>query len=145
MTLLFQILMLIAFSYIVGIILHQFVYYDTLILDYSKWRSGGFGYNQTGTDNVKLLNNQGYMCCLGQISLQLYKNVSKELLLNNGYPSTIEEINMPLLKEGSKNSEFTNKAILINDNESTTPKEKIAKLKSLFGQYGYHLKVINMP
>lgn len=149
MTLLFQILMLIAFSYVLGIILHELshTYRGTLILDYSVWRCGLRGPHQLGRGDTKLLNYENYMCCLGQISIQLNKNIPKKLLLDREYPHAVEEFHIPLLKKKNKNisSEFSMKAIIINDCKTTTPQEKIERLRGLFSQYGYALKVINMP
>ena len=42
-------------------------------IDVNTWRFGGMRdcKNKHGEGHTYLLNNEGYMCCLGQISLQL--------------------------------------------------------------------------
>jgi hypothetical protein len=148
MTLLFQILILIAFSYLLGIILHQFVYYDTLIIDASIWRCGLDGYygnnNKLGEGATLLLNHDGFMCCLGQITCQLRPDIPKEALLGQPYPSRLMFGDIPLLKKKGVNTQLSDDAVKINDNSKTTINEKIFELKSLFKEHGYRIKVINM-
>lgn len=124
----------------------------TLILDYSTWRSGKWGDFQLGKGTTMLLNEKGYMCCLGQISLQL--GVTKEQILDKATPRNICEFTHPLLiKEGISyvgetkiiNSSLAETAMNINDNPDTTPLEKIDKLTDLFAGEGYTLKTINLP
>lgn len=122
----------------------------TLTLDVSKWRCGITAFdkeNRTGEGTTYLLNDYGYMCCLGQFALQF--GASKEELLHNSYPTSLSR-NYPLISKKTKGgyiieTRFSDNAIHINDNESTTVKTKIKQLKSLCKEHGYKLKVINNP
>jgi hypothetical protein len=146
MTQLFQILMLIAFSYVSGLILqHYFFNYEkVLILDVSKWKCGQSSENSLGEGPTKLMNSLGYMCCLGQFSLQIDKNINKEDLRLKNFPQYIGFKNKNILiDENGYDSNLTSSAISINDNTETTPKEKIVSLKKLFKKFGYKIEVIN--
>lgn len=124
-----------------------------LILDYSIWRSGLNGDNQTGDGGTKLLNHQGYMCCLGQFSKQLNLDLTDEDIMNIGTPSStytvIPDLSVVKLAQGGtpwrSNTPLSQKAMDINDNNVTTPEQKISALKKLFNQHGYTIKVINRP
>lgn len=120
----------------------------TLVLDCSTWRCGSNGKNKLGKGVTALLNNQGYMCCLGQFAEQL--GVDESLLLNEGQPDDIEVnrvIELITVKNklgGIKdNSMFTERATKINDNALTTPQQKIKQLTRLLKKYRRELKVIN--
>ena len=58
------------------------------IIDRSKWRCGGNlsdgGTNLRGEGITYLLNNQGFMCCLGQVAKQC--GVDEYDLLETEYP-----------------------------------------------------------
>lgn len=56
----------------------------TLTLDYSTWRCGEKGEHQVGKGKTALLNIEGYMCCLGQWSLEL--GATKEEMIGRGEP-----------------------------------------------------------
>lgn len=124
---------------------------DKLILDYSKWRCG---YNngavecphQLGQGSVRLKNGLGYFCCLGMISLQL--GVSEEEISDVGRPYSIGK-EVPLLTRMEYgmlvDTELSNDCVEINDDERTTPEEKIEKLVERFKQEGIQLEVINKP
>jgi hypothetical protein len=124
---------------------------NILILDYSTWRCGGAtGDNVLGKGLTNLCNNEGFMCCLGQFSLQLDPNLTKEDIIHKATPWGVYNGDNPKLVVPPKQMEIlagevTAKAIGINDNENTTPVEKISKLKSLFGEVGYEIRVINQP
>lgn len=119
-----------------------------LILDYSKWISGDGGKFATGEGKVALLNKEGFMCCLGQWSLQL--GVSEVAILNNGEPSDLN-IFIPGLNiergcdEGYRNAQFSDDAIAINDDPDTDPETKINQLSKLCKDNGFELEVINRP
>lgn len=127
-----------------------------LILDYSTWRCGGHSENALGKGDTMLLNEDGYMCCLGQFSLQLKPELSSKRLLHLGVPDEIGE-EIPFLATPSnmcdhiddvgyyQNTQLADEAIAINDNPVTTPEHKIDQLKALFAQVGYEIEVINKP
>lgn len=123
-----------------------------LILDYSKWICGG-GLNKLGEGSVALLNKEGYMCCLGQWSLQL--GATDQAILNNGEPS---ELGMYLpgltimsneddeyMTSVCRNSKLSMEAMTINDDEETTTEEKIILLTEACERHGFELEVINRP
>jgi hypothetical protein len=114
------------------------------ILDYSKWRCGrDSATNKLGEGYTRLLNQEGYMCCLGQYCEQEGVDVA---LLKNKYAPQSLGIKIPLLtKDGFWETELSIKAMRINDNQFTTPDEKIEKLRELFAAQGVELKVINKP
>ena len=124
-----------------------------LILDYSKWRCGGSsGIHSVGKGDTALLNKQGYMCCLGQWESQL--GLEAKLLLGIGEPSEIPGACDPYglfsyvfhsREREIRNTKLSEDAIFINDNDETTPDEKIKQLTELLAQHNIELKVINKP
>jgi len=108
-----------------------------LILDYSKWRCGMDGGNSLGYGETALLNNKGFMCCLGQFGKQC--GVPDNELFERGDPSECET-SVPLF-EGS----FVVSAININDDEDTTPEAKLNAIETLLREEGIELEVINKP
>jgi hypothetical protein len=127
-----------------------------LILDYSKWRCGYEGEHKLGEGQTLLLNEEGYMCCLGQFARQLNGKITNSVLLHKGEPGDIvvEIPNLNLVRDygssdeadfQSENTSLSDNAIEINDEAGTTPEEKIGELKKLFGDYNYEIEVINKP
>lgn len=121
-----------------------------LTLDRSKWICGSPNYNFTtlnclGKGNVLLLNEEGYMCCLGQFALELGATMSQ--IYGMGAPSTVIDFNNDLLIDNNNtnhlDSTFSLKAININDDQRTTVEEKIELLTQLCNEYDIKLKVIN--
>lgn len=117
-----------------------------LILDYSKWRCGGDSKNRLGEGTTALLNKEGYMCCLGQFSLQLAP-LSKKDILNKPYPQDtykyIPFLTKDLGEAGIVKTSLVPGAVTINDKSDLSPKERIKRLKELFSGYGLEIKVIN--
>jgi hypothetical protein len=124
-----------------------------LILDYFKWRCGGDGENKVGDGTIALLNDLGFMCCLGQWHRQM--GVSESDLLNNGEPNELSEDTPVFSFENDwnesgecieiKNTKLSDMAIGINDDEDTTPEEKINLLTKLLATEDIELEVINKP
>lgn len=118
---------------------------EKLILDYNKWRCGGDGVNKLGEGAVALCNSLGFMCCLGQWSLQT--GADENAIMDKGEPHEAG-IGHPLFTyfdDGLRASIFTSSAIGINDDESTTPEYKIERLKELCKEEDIELEVINKP
>ena len=132
-----------------------------LILDVSIWRCGKhsayYGSSQdndntgTGQGNTKLLNDEGYMCCLGQFAHQA--GVSKEELLDHSYPHElpeefyIEGLVFEFNIEDSffpSSTDFAKEAITINDDTKTTVKRKTELLQTLCTEYNMKLTVENL-
>ena len=112
----------------------------TVVIDRSKWRTGGVGINATGEGQTKLLNEEGFMCCLGFMCKS-----HKIKTLGLGAPSGTRKV--PLLTELNdvnpnlfsttdhpkyKNTTLCEQAMNINDSEVTSREEKEERLKSLF-------------
>jgi len=125
-----------------------------LILDYKKWRCGGDndGINALGLGDTCLLNDEGFMCCLGQFSKQINEDLRNNNILGIGEPEDIaihiHDLNFvdndaEAENNGYSNTNLTYLAININDNEDTTPQEKIVFLTNLFKEHDYEIKVIN--
>lgn len=122
-----------------------------LILDYSKWRCGDDSDNQLGTGQTALLNSDGFMCCLGQFSLQLNPNLKEKDILEFAEPQELK-IEIDMLSEVDedefvfyKATKLTTDAIGINDDRRTTPAKKIEQLKELFLTKNCEIEVINLP
>lgn len=121
----------------------------TLVLDTSKWRCGDcsiYEGNRLGVGHTRLLNDEGYMCCLGQFARQLSKDVS---ILNVSMPGDMNK-KIPLLNEeipisgGTiiKSSLFSRDCSEINDNEKTSIEQKLLALGILCLAEGIDLEVI---
>lgn len=119
------------------------------VLDYSTWRCGNSSIHQLGEGPTRMKNQLGFMCCLGQASSQFSKDVTEQSLLNSSTPGGVWidiRKDIPLLSiHNGVNSELSNKAMTINDEESTTPDEKIELLTALFAEQGVEMTVINKP
>lgn len=126
---------------------------EKLILDYSTWRCGEDGEHSLGEGLTQLCNDDGFMCCLGQWSIQ--QGASKEEMIGKGEPNEINTL-IPLFAEKIKynseawedeikTTELAYDAIGINDDEKTTPEQKIDLLTQLLANQGIALEVINKP
>jgi len=131
-----------------------------LILDYSKWRCGGQDNlsipngNKIGTGYTQMCNEDGFKCCLGLFAPQLNPNIKDKDLLGQPFP---EDVSRKIRQEIPglsyfdddcgyyHNTSLADEAYVINDDEKTTPQEKIKLLKELFGEHGYEIEVVNMP
>ena len=97
---------------------------DYLVINRAKWRTGDYSHNETGKGETSLLNKEGFMCCLGFRCNQM--GIPKKELLNIGVPAMLsDKFDIPdLINTLGNDSEFANEAMSINDDSSTTPKEK---------------------
>ena len=112
---------------------------DYLIIDRAKWRAGGnpiLNPNYTGEGSTQLLNDQGYMCCLGFRCHQM--GIPKKLLLNVGMPLGLyNSYDIPdLINELGRNSEFAVQAVRINDDSSLSPEEREKAITKHFKKIG---------
>jgi hypothetical protein len=131
---------------------------EKLIIDRSKWRTGGDNIPNTGIGKTRLLNEEGYMCCLGFACEQ--SGVPKDVLLNVASPSCLSEeseefiheydealLNSKLLSQEGKgffiNSDLSDDAMNINDSMSFTRDEREREIQELFGGYGIKVEFIN--
>lgn len=102
----------------------------------SKWRTGGCSDNSTGKGTTKLLNKQGFKCCLGFIASE-FRPPNKGIL-NRCFPQGCD-FKIPDLVDNDGDTQLTNSAISINDDVHTTQKEKEVALKKLFKKSCYNL------
>lgn len=127
---------------------------QTFTIDCNTWRCGDDGKYKLGEGNTALLNDKGFMCCLGQVALQL--DVHEADLLGVGEPEGVESdtiLGLLVTNEWDEDSEndikhntvLSSEAMGINDNSNTTIETKINDLKELFKADGYGLEFINIP
>lgn len=113
-------------------------------IDRSKWRCGGPEDSlQTCRSHGKgitlLLNKEGFLCCLGQIALQM--GLAQKDIHDTSSPYKAWGCGdklVPLLVTDGKsiNSTFSARAMGINDDVDTTLTEKEQKLIALGKEYG---------
>lgn len=115
------------------------------IIDRNKWRCGSsLNKNARGLGHTRLLNKEGFMCCLGQISLQI-ENVNID---RKGKPSNVcfskENILVKVIYNnlGYIDTDLSINAMYINDNSYLTLKERERQLKELFLKHNIKLKFI---
>lgn len=116
------------------------------IIDRSKWRCGGDGFSAKGKGVTKLLNSDGYMCCLGQTSRQ--EGISDSDLLNRNNPSCVGKDVGPFATYCSKFNDYESTllardAIRINDNTEILNEERERRLIELFSRHDLELEFIN--
>ena len=112
-----------------------------LVLDYEKWRCGGFwGQKDSslGKGETRLLNYHGYMCCLGQFSEQC--GIACDLLLYKETPIELKDITVPVLQSKS----FVSNALAINDGDLPIL-IKLKRLRNLCHRRGRKLHIKNLP
>ena len=123
------------------------------ILDKSKWICGRPSSNIPpersnclGEGSTKLLNEKGYMCCLGQCMYQVIEghNKSVSVLFDKESPEETDFLCPPFNKlYGSiVNTRLAGDAMFINDAIDTTVDEKIELLQQLFTDHGHTLEVV---
>lgn len=127
-----------------------------IVIDRSKWRTGG-NYdevndtkNLTGRGHTELCNTQGYYCCLGFIGKKFRKNKPMVGCMEPDdcefdIPELIVYDNSDFYGKSRKNSDLTKNAIEINDDCTTTVKQKETKLKTLFKNSCYKLEFVGEP
>ncbi len=131
----------------------------TYYLHVDKWRCGGDvgDSSQLGTGPTKMLNNQGYMCCLGQCAEQ--RGVHPTYLMSNSDPDGVSRMlkenfadsnyDQLMLKNPSpvrlrtNNSSFAVEAMRINDALRFTKSERAQALVDHFAKHGYRLIVVD--
>lgn len=119
-----------------------------LIIDRSKWRTGGIAYDETHGD-TSLLNEKGNMCCLGFYCLQIGE-ISKNEILEIALPEDLNNVNVYddamlhlVNQDNLRNTLFTTKAIDINDAEELTNEEREKNIQEHFKQIDVDVVFIN--
>lgn len=116
-------------------------------IDRATWRCGDISVipeNRHGEGETFLLNEDGCMCCLGQISIQL--GAKQEWILNKYTPKQTQQILNPLTYKDAwdmlDNTVLASEAMAINDDEETTREQKEKLLTELFKKSGHTLAFI---
>jgi hypothetical protein len=111
---------------------------DYLIINRAKWRTGGnsITFNKTGEGSTALLNEEGYMCCLGFRCEQM--GVPKKDLLHKPNPDSLSyDWDIPdLLDTLGNETLFTREAVRINDNISYTSQYREESITKHFATIG---------
>lgn len=115
-----------------------------LIIDRSKWRTGGRPYSDK-LGPTQLLNREGYMCCLGFYCIQL-GNKKEEEILGVTAPYGVEDttgLEFLVNRTLDINSKFSCEAIEQNDNDLILDKEREERIKELFKRIDVEVTFIN--
>lgn len=118
---------------------------EQLIIDRSKWRFGGPDLDRM-FGKTRLLNDEGYMCCLGFYCLQV-GNMTSEDILGVPAPGNIGSYEgiSKLVDSDNSNSLLTEAAIDINDDwdKGLSNEVREEKLRYLFSSYEVDVKFVN--
>jgi len=126
----------------------------------STWRRGGEKQHHIQYGKVALLNEKGFMCCLGFICEQ--SGVDKKDLLNCAEPNEIpldcgEQVKFLVCSNEEEDEDYegnivstpyltdtqlTEEAIAINDNPALSDEERIEQLTELFESEGIVLEFV---
>jgi len=118
-----------------------------LIIDRKTHRAGLLSKNARGEGETRLLNEQGYMCCLGSWCLDRME-IAKEELVNKVYPSGLFRDSMmsKVLNrapdfwtewyEGREYDQIEDLFIMINDDREITNEERERRLIKLAAHFG---------
>jgi hypothetical protein len=119
-------------------------------IDRARWRTGLHSVNHTGAGATELLNQEGYMCCLGFCCQAA--GILDTAINGIGAPSDLCRVDKEAEKKiGSLvtnvinyplNSRLSRAAMTINDNEYSTAPEKEEKLLELFKDSEFELEFI---
>lgn len=118
-------------------------------LDYEKWICGTPENNEDkecyhGKGSTRLLNSEGFMCCLGQFCQQL--GAKDDDLLYAYEPIDINlNKHFKYVNEHGFDRNWASNAIDINDNEESMIYEKIAFIKRLLEKHNHELELLNFP
>lgn len=137
---------------------------STYIIDRATWRNGDCGNTAIGQGDTALLNEEGFMCCLGQVMCQ--QGFDREHIMDQGEPYNVLDLDLipedsklvcdvkenvhELVTavepdEGNKYWEFNNTklamdAININDRIDTPLRKRETELRELFKKHNIILK-----
>lgn len=120
-------------------------------LDIATWRSGWFGQYQHGEGIVRMLNNEGFSCCLGQFALQ--RGLSQELLFHCAGPNDVAmflreegkefQYDSNFVDVGGEHTALASALIFANDDENSTARERVENIRTALENAGHTLTVIN--
>jgi hypothetical protein len=111
------------------------------VINRKTWRCGQNGDFSHGEGDTYLLNEQGYMCCLGQMCLQL--GVKATNLINTGAPCDIhissKKLPTLLVNKHINNTLFAQEAMHINDSTFINDQERERKLSALASRWKHKI------
>jgi hypothetical protein len=106
-----------------------------LIIDRSKWRTGGASSNDV-CGLTQLLNIEGYMCCLGFYAKQIGCLSDGEIRgVRTPDDLRIKSVNRrmrDLINEDNRNNHFTDEAMSLNDSDMLDDEEREREIKHHF-------------
>ncbi len=118
-----------------------------LIVNRSKWRSGD-GMTQkrsSGKGEIRLLNNEGYMCCLG-FACKQFGDLEDKHILHLDSPkqayTAIEKLSNHVFHDCVQNTSLSKQAMTINDDSLLTREEREKELKALFSKFHVDLSFV---
>lgn len=116
-------------------------------IDRSRWISGRPesvppSENTTGIGETSLLNEHGFMCCLGFVCRQLGSHSTD--IYERGAPDYVnleaQDLLVPILLDDKGNvTRLTSSAVVINDDTGLTPAEREQQLIALFKEHGHEI------
>jgi hypothetical protein len=115
-----------------------------VVIDRSKWRTGGSSRYSTGDGDTMLENACGYMCCLGFCIKALGDTYQT---LGNSHPADLQVL-LPDLTQlydeypEVENTRLAGAAIEINDSGYTSASTKERRLLELFEASVYELQFV---
>ena len=112
------------------------------VIDRSKWVCGG-PENQEKMGHVRMLNDKGRMCCLGQIAK--LSGVGNQYLKHKQEPADVESGNIPdwmvTPEDANRNTSlFAREAMRINDTDKINQTQRELQLKQLFKSAGISIQ-----
>lgn len=116
-----------------------------LVLDYKIWRSGGpvhYPGEVVGQGDTQLLNDEGYMCCLGQFCEQA--GVTRDRLKYKEYPYAHPSAPKLFVKNGYP-TDLVRKAVEINDSHHIPTAKRVVQLQKLFRKHNKTIVLKNFP
>ena len=127
------------------------------LIDRSKWRSGNIGEHAIGKGYPMMLNNEGFMCCLGQCSAQ-YNEGSVDIF-GFATPAGVAKKYRQVLNGANKvirlltqvngnlisNSDFSEQAMEINDDPELSTEIREEMLRYLFESEGHEIEFSGEP
>lgn len=119
-----------------------------------EWRCGRQGDYALGEGDTQMLNEEGFMCCLGQFALQ--EGVDESDVFACYTPAQVADkvgiYDPKLVRPNSGNSQYQGSYLItdltgslmdINDDTHTTPVKKIRLIREELSLYGITLNVVD--
>lgn len=116
-------------------------YKRTFTINRATWRCGRNGPHSHGIGDTKLINDEGFKCCLGEIGLQC--GVPRGKLIYQPNPCQVIEPTRTyaaMLIGKFSHTLLGAAAMGINDDPRLTRPQREAKLKALFAKSGYLIR-----